>query len=137
MTIKQSPLPTSGKLPTFLGIDVESDPNYERQLSKLFTSAFQQAGEPKPLVDDFKLMVSTNQTPYNWKFPNTHHVTTLFIGGNKSKLKQPEYEFFQEGKSVEVTIRAVIYVPEQLVAGICFPKTEIENDFPHITLMVS
>ena len=75
--------------------------------------------------------------PYNWKFPNTHHATTLFIGGTKSKLKQKEYEFFQEGKAVEVTIRAIIYVPERLVAGICFPKTDIENDFPHITLMVS
>jgi hypothetical protein len=57
--MKQS-LPTSGKLPTFLGIDIESDPNYQRQMSKLFTSAFQQAGEPKTLIDDFKLMVSTN-----------------------------------------------------------------------------
>ena len=34
-------------------------------------------------------------------------------------------------------IRALIYVPDKLVAGICFPDAEIENEFPHLTLMVS
>ena len=34
-------------------------------------------------------------------------------------------------------IRALIYVPDKLVAGICFPEAEIENEFPHLTLMVS
>ncbi|MFN9909471.1 MAG: hypothetical protein ACK56F_25695 [bacterium] len=38
---------------------------------------------------------------------------------------------------VEIEIRAVIYVPGKLVAGICFPQTEVENEFPHLTLMVS
>lgn len=38
---------------------------------------------------------------------------------------------------MDVTIRAIIYVPEKLVAGICFPNCEIENEFPHLTLMVS
>jgi len=28
-------------------------------------------------------------------------------------------------------------VPEKLVAGICFPAAEIENEYPHLTLMVS
>ena len=31
----------------------------------------------------------------------------------------------------------MIYVPEKLVAAICFPDCEIENEFPHLTLMVS
>ena len=34
-------------------------------------------------------------------------------------------------------IRALIYIPDKLVAGICFPDAEIENEFPHLTLMVS
>ena len=34
-------------------------------------------------------------------------------------------------------IRAVIYVPDKIVTGICFPECEIENEFPHMTLMVS
>ena len=46
-------------------------------------------------------------------------------------------EFHQEGKEVQVQIRALVYVPEKLVAGLCFPDCEIENDYPHLTMMVS
>ena len=38
---------------------------------------------------------------------------------------------------MQVEIRAVVYVPEKLVAGVCFPDCDIENEFPHLTLMVS
>ena len=34
-------------------------------------------------------------------------------------------------------MRALIYVPDKLVAGICFPQIGIENTYPHLTLMVS
>jgi hypothetical protein len=30
-----------------------------------------------------------------------------------------------------------VYVPEKLICGVCFPKYEIENWFPHVTLMIS
>ena len=43
----------------------------------------------------------------------------------------------KEGQAVGVTVRALIYVPDKLVAGIVFPKCEIENEYPHLTLMVS
>ena len=36
-----------------------------------------------------------------------------------------------------MTIRAVVYIPDKIVAGICFPECDIENEFPHLTLMVS
>lgn len=52
-------------------------------------------------------------------------------------MKKEQYEFFQEGQDVAVEVRAFIYVPDKLVAGICFPQIEVENAFPHITLMVS
>mmetsp|Transcript_17475 Transcript_17475/g.12494 ORF Transcript_17475/g.12494 Transcript_17475/m.12494 type:complete len:147 (-) Transcript_17475:143-583(-) len=73
----------------------------------------------------------------SWVMPNSYHVTSLFIGGNKSKLKTPAYEYFQEGQKVDVVVRAVIYIPGSLVTGLVFPKFEIENEFPHLTLMCS
>lgn len=30
----------------------------------------------------------------DWKLPNSHHVTTLFVGGNKQKIKSPIYTNF-------------------------------------------
>jgi hypothetical protein len=52
--MKPSPLPTTGALPTFLGIDIECDPEYEQKLNRLFVSSFTQAGEPKSMIDEFK-----------------------------------------------------------------------------------
>ena len=82
-------------------------------------------------------MVRQQQAYNPWKFPNSYHCTTLFVGGNRQKMQKREMEFHQEGRDVQVEIRAIIYVPDKLVAGICFPDCEIENEFPHVTLMVS
>ena len=83
-------------------------------------------------------MIRDNKEFVPWSFPASHHITTLFIGGNKNKMKLPQCEYFEEGKKVAIDIRAVIYVPGKLVAGICFPQgVEIENEYPHMTLMVS
>lgn len=38
---------------------------------------------------------------------------------------------------MSVEIRALIYVPDKVIAGICFPDFEIENEYPHLTMMVS
>jgi len=60
-----------------------------QKLSKTFERAFSQAGEPSELIEDFKQMVKENTEFVPWSFPASHHVTTLFIGGNKNKLKLP------------------------------------------------
>lgn len=109
------------KIPVFLGIDIECDPDYTQKLSRLLATAFTQAGEPKSLIDEFKHIASTQKGSGDWKLPNTHHVTTLFVGGNKAKMRHENYTTFVEGKPVDVEIRAVVYVPDKLVAGICFP----------------
>lgn len=66
-------------------------------------------------------MATTLKGSGDWKLPNSHHVTTLFVGGNKQKLKSPQYVNFIENLPVTIEIRAIIYVPGKLVAGICFP----------------
>ena len=45
-----------------------------------------QAGEPQEEVDCLGQAAKTMK-PYNcWKLPNSYHVTSMFIGGNKQKL---------------------------------------------------
>ena len=62
----------------------------------------------------------------------------MFIGGNKKKVNLPQCQYFEEGNKISIDIRAVIYVPDRLITGICFPKgIEIENEYPHLTLMIS
>jgi hypothetical protein len=40
-------------------------------------------------------------------------------------------------EAVDVTIRALVYVPDRICFGVCFPEYQIENKFPHLTLTVS
>lgn len=46
-----------GKLPTFLGIDVQCDNQFKHKLKSLFVNTFTQAGEEKEVIEEFKLMV--------------------------------------------------------------------------------
>ena len=36
-----------------------------------------------------------------------------------------------------MTIRALVYIPDRICFGICFPEFNIENKYPHVTLAVS
>ncbi len=33
-------------------------------------------------------------------------------------------------------MRALIFVPGKIMAGVCFPECKIENKFPHMTLLL-
>lgn len=61
----------------------------------------------------------------------------MFIGGNKEKRSSDKYLNFKPGQPIDVEIRAVVYVPDKLICGVCFPNYEIENWFPHLTMMIS
>ena len=105
----------------FLGISIEEDKNYVTNLSKLFTNAFQQAGENNMMIQDFQHMSRTMRVVNDWKWPRTHHVTSLFIGGNKRKMTSDAFANFKPNVAVDVDVRAIIYVPDKIVAGVCFP----------------
>jgi len=62
-------------------------------------------------------------------------VTTLFIGGDHRKLSHPVMAEFQDGKFDQVSVRALVIVPNMLVTAVCFIESKCENRFPHITLM--
>ena len=36
----------------------------------------------------------------------------------------------------ELSISAIIYVPGRILTAICFPNLPIENEYPHMTLML-
>lgn len=63
-------------------------------------------------------------------------MTTLFIGGNKKKLESPIYQSFNEGDLIQVPARGIIFVPGKIMAAVCFPKCQVENRFPHMTLLL-
>lgn len=78
-----------------------------------------------------------NKEPATWKMPAGHHVTQLFIGGNKAALKNEIYTNYDEGLPVDVIIRAVVYVPEKIMAAVVFPNAACANKYPHLTLAIA
>jgi len=60
----------------------------------------------------------------------------LFIGGNKACLQDPIYQAFKEGEKHDIEIKGIIYVPKKILVGICFPKANCGNKFPHMTLLL-
>ena len=71
-----------------------------------------------------------------WDIKKNFHITTLYLGQDKSKQQDPIFKNFEEGKHVEVEIRALVYIPDKIMTAVCFPKCEIENKYPHITLVL-
>lgn len=72
-----------------------------------------------------------------WKLPQNFHVTVLYIGNDPEKAEKSEiYHKFVEDKKIDIEINALLMVEERIITGICFPKCEIENDYPHMTMLM-
>ena len=75
----------STKPPTYLGISLEEDQSMIENLCTLLKSSMLQAGEPGTLADQLSSILRTQKGSGQWKLPNSYHVTSMFIGGNKEK----------------------------------------------------
>lgn len=49
--------------------------------------------------------------------------------------KSDIYKKFMEGTKVQIDIKAILMIKDKILTGICFPLIEIENEFPHMTMM--
>ena len=97
--------------------------------------------EPDFLIDpDFKSMQTIisgyKEAHSKWSPPDNYHLTQLYVGANTKSKESPIYRNFKEGVDVDVTVPALIYIPGSILIAICFPPVPVENDFPHITLML-
>jgi hypothetical protein len=128
-----------------LGIGAEEDKNFGSKMKGLLTtvathllSAYpdhQVLQEFRETIDELLKIFDKPQTKVNgWELRPPYQVTTLYLGENGSKMQSPIYKNFVQDKPVNVVIRGVIMVPGKVMAGVCFPETEIESEFPHMTL---
>jgi len=43
---------------------------------------------------------------------------------------------YQEKVSIPVVIKGVILVPGKIMVGVCFPDAQVQNEHPHMTLLL-
>jgi len=126
------------KLPLYLGIFANEEEKAKTLISDYITSNLEwylaRHPEEKSFEKDLKSLKS------NFRFPNSIHVTSLFIACNKNKTNTPNFQEFKEGKPLAIEIEAIVYVPYKIICGICFYDNNqilIENEYPHLTMMIS
>lgn len=133
-----------GPPPLYIGIDAMDDKNFRKKLKDLFMQSLDQMSRAFPEQNMFTkmitnigtlLQINNPQTPVDdYKIRPTYHVTSLFMGGKEEN--SPIYKNFEEGKRVNIPIKALLFVPGRIMTGICFPDAEISNKMPHMTLLL-
>ena len=96
---------------------------------------------------DFEALAQARQTSFRpagtiteaWSFPQSLHLTTLFLGRDKAALASPLYTQFQEARKVLVALKTLVYAPGRLICAMAEtdPQQGCINKFPHVTLLLS
>ena len=74
-----------------------------------------------------------------FSFPRTLHVTTLVVNNDKNKIESKYYKTFEEGLKIKMEFEVLLYIPDIILAGLYFTKTELplfDINYPHMTLMI-
>lgn len=125
---------------TYLGIKLEDDKNEDKilQMIKHAVASMIEVYNDKELN---KFLLDLDKEGFGktskWKYPNHWHVTTLFVGGNKTLKNDPILLNFKENDLVSIDFEGFILVPNKIATGICFPKAEVKNKIPHVTIMTN
>lgn len=81
-------------------------------------------------------LVKTGGNSNGWTLPPDHHVTTLYLGNDPDRTEHPIYKNHKDGLKVPVAIQALLVVKDRIITAITFPRYEVDNEFPHVTMLV-
>ena len=90
--------------------------------------------------EDTFISQNLNTLTKSFFFPRTFNVLTLAINGEISKTETKAFRTFREGVRVRLDFPALIYIPDMVIAGLYFPKSDFpvfEINYPHMVLMIS
>ena len=90
------------------------------------------------LLNIYSELLKSGGTKEGWTIRPDFHVTILFMADKKDSEveKDPIFQNFKEKERVDVEVRAVILVADRIMTAVCFPKYEVANEFPHMTLFL-
>jgi hypothetical protein len=74
-----------------------------------------------------------------WRYPKDHkewHVTTYFKKGKISNFDDPIFVTFEEGKKINIQVKALILVLGKIITSVIFTDVPVKNEFPHMTTLL-
>lgn len=74
----------------------------------------------KALLDDNYKRRSTG----GWKLLPDLHMTVYFMGREEAYIDEEIYHSFENNKQVTLRIPAIVYVPQKIMAAVCFADQE-------------
>lgn len=128
------------KPPIFLGVFADDQEKSRKKVTNILKYVLAQVSSGK---SDHSSQVAADlkelkEGLFEWKWPETHHITTYFVGKDKTKTTDIHFREFSEGVRFPYSIKHVVYIPGKIATGLTFPNREllhIENEFPHVTLL--
>eukprot|EP00347_Sterkiella_histriomuscorum_P011394 403372627 len=137
------------KLPLYLGVSVEDDPELNKKLEKVLSQTIEQLkqidSEEEEQKDYEKMLSQCIDSMRNddkksqkdtWTKAKSFHVTTAFLGKFSMPIRYQFLKKFEENQDVPVEIRAVVYCKGKIVTSLCRPQIEVQNRIPHMTTML-
>eukprot|EP01017_Pseudomicrothorax_dubius_P048209 TRINITY_DN8739_c0_g1_i1.p1 TRINITY_DN8739_c0_g1~~TRINITY_DN8739_c0_g1_i1.p1 ORF type:complete len:622 (-),score=131.51 TRINITY_DN8739_c0_g1_i1:134-1999(-) len=125
------------RLPTYLGIGVVGDRT--KEIFEYVRNGLEALGETYHEEKAIQKNLQDFAKGTSFERPRTFHITTLFIGGAQKKVQTQFYTRFIENLDIDIRIHALVYVPDCIITGVCVQDQSIipiENEFPHMTLLV-
>jgi hypothetical protein len=130
---------TDSKIPEYLSIETDTSTSRPQVLEflKQGLEALLAKYENDDIRSDYNDLF-VKKTPFIFKEPNSWHTTCLYIGQNYSQLNTTIYKKFYENIPIDIVTSTLIYIPKKIISGPVFFKNFdlIQNQFPHITLML-
>lgn len=139
------------RAPTFIGLDLvetlgEDIMNF---IKPALNEILEQTQPTQEAANELReILNSTRATAFTsngiigdgWTFPNSLHMTVLFLG-NKYKHEDSQYfKDFVEGQVYTLELTQLLYVPRQLIcasARFIGDSIPVKNAKPHVTLMLN
>ena len=126
------------KIPFYIGIFAKDQQIARKNISEYILSNLGWYFNKNPTNETIKSDLKLFEKIY--RSPDSIHVTTLFIGNDKSNVTSDIYKEFTQNIAFNIEVEAIVYVPQKLICGICFfdeKAINIENNHPHLTMMIA
>lgn len=123
----------------YYGINVENKDSIIQALETCLSKINSKYESFLPYYESISSFIKSQKlqdTNFNMKYPNTFHITTLFVGRNPNFKNHKAFTTFTKNKQVPIRIHGLAILPHKIATLICTTTEIVDNKFPHITTLI-